>query len=124
MSKKYSSVLNQEERILLNCARLEQNEHSAAALDKLLQGHVDWETLLERSVKQSMTPLLYRHLRGEATLWRRVPEAVRKQLQQIYHRNIQRNELLLAELDQLFAGFNAEGVSVMLMKELHLLHTI
>ena len=124
MSKQYTSVLNQEERILLNCARLEQNEHSAAALDKLLQSRVDWEMLLERSVKQSMTPLLYRHLRSEATLWRRVPEAVRMQLQQIYHRNIQRNELLLAELDQLFAVFNTAEVPVMLMKELHLLHTI
>ena len=124
MPKQYTSVLNPEERILLNCARLEQNEHSAAALEKLLQGRVDWEALLVRSVKQSMTPLLYRHLRGEAALWRRVPEVMRMRLQQIYQRNIQRNELLLAELDQLFAVFNAAEVPVMLMKELHLLHTI
>ncbi|NUO83284.1 nucleotidyltransferase family protein [candidate division KSB1 bacterium] len=124
MPTQYLSVLGLEERILLCCARLDPNAQSCAALEELLQGRVDWEGLLQRSIKQSMTPLLYRHLRSEATLWRRVPEVMRMQLQQIYHRNIQRNELLLAELDQLFATFNAADVPVMLMKELHLLHTI
>ncbi len=124
MSIQNLSVLGLEERILLCCARLDPNAQSRAALEELLQGRVDWEALLQRSVKQSMTLLLYRHLRSEATLWRRVPEVLRMQLQQIYHRNIQRNELLLAELDQLFATFNAAGVPVMLMKELHLLHTV
>jgi hypothetical protein len=124
MSGKFASILGLEERILLGCARLDLNEQNRAQLDELLQQPVDWEALFQRSLKQSMTPLLYVHLQSESTWWHRVPAAMRAQLEQIYRRNTQRNRLLLGELDQLLTAFNAAEVPVILMKELHLLHTV
>lgn len=124
MSEKFPSVLGLEERILLGCARLDMDEQTRVKLDDLLRRYVDWETLLQRSVEQSMTPLLYRHLQGEPQWWSRVPEMMRMKLEQIYRRNRQRNRLLLLELDQLLAMLEAAQIPVILMKELHLLHTV
>jgi len=124
MSKKFPSVLGLEERILLGCARLDMDEQTRVKLDDLLRPHVDWETLLQRSVEQSMTPLLYRHLQSEPQWWSRLPEMMRMKLEQIYRRNRQRNRLLLLELDQLLAMLEAAQIPVILMKELHLLHTV
>jgi hypothetical protein len=124
MSEKFPSVLGLEERILLGCARLDIDEQTRVKLDDLLRPQVDWEKLLQRSVEQSMTPLLYRHLHREPKWWSRVPEIMRMKLEQISRRNRQRNRLLILELDQLFAILEAAQIPVILMKELHLLHTV
>ncbi|MDZ7363232.1 MAG: nucleotidyltransferase family protein [candidate division KSB1 bacterium] len=124
MSERFPSVLGLEENILLGCARLDIDEQTRVKLDDLLRPQVDWEKLLQRSVEQSMTPLLYRHLQGQPQWWARVPEMLRMKLEQIFRRNRQRNCLLLLELDQLFAMFEAAQIPVILMKELHLLHTV
>jgi hypothetical protein len=124
MSEKFPSVLGLEERILLGCARLDIDEQTRVKLDDWLRPQVDWEKLLQRSVEQSMTPLLYRHLHREPKWWSRVPEIMRMKLEQISRRNRQRNRLLILELDQLFAMLEAAQIPVILMKELHLLHTV
>ncbi|GEM_PF-4496168 len=124
MSEKFPSVLGLEERILLGCARLDIDEQIRVKLDALLRPQVDWEKLLQRSVEQSMTPLLYRHLHREPQWWSRVPEIMRMKLEQISRRNRQRNRLLIIELDQLFAILEAAQIPVIMMKELHLLHTV
>lgn len=124
MDEKFPAALRPETHLLLCCSRLTLDEQTRQTINTLLRKELDWQAILNSSITQAVTPILYSQLHCKPEWWRRVPEEIRDQLEQIYHHNVERNTLLLQELDWLLAAFDAAEIPVLLMKELHLLHAI
>ena len=124
MMHKFPSALNPAARVLLSSARLTLDEQSRQTLDELLRTALDWEALINHAVGHGVAPLLYWHLSKKPEWWRGIPKPACDRLEGLYHHNVRRNELLLRELDWLLAVMHEANIPIMLMKELHLLHTL
>ncbi|MGH7598202.1 MAG: nucleotidyltransferase family protein [bacterium] len=122
--QQFASVLSPEDRVLLCCTRLTLDEGSRQTLATLLHTTLDWEKLLNRSIAQGVTPLLYKHLRYKPEWWRGIPKFACDRLEKLYHHNVQRNGVLQRELEAVLAILHEADIPVMLMKELHLLQAI
>lgn len=122
--RQLASVLCSEDRLLLCCARLTLDEGSRQTLATLLRTKLDWEKLLNRSIAQGVTPLLYKHLRHKPEWWRGIPQFACDRLEKLYYHNVHRNGVLRRELGAVLAILQEAEIPVMVMKELHLLQTV
>lgn len=124
MMNKLPSALSPENRLLLHGARIALDESSRQNLDELLRAELNWGELIDRANAQGVTPLLYRHLSKNPVWWRGIPRFACERLIALYQHNVRRNEMLLRELRELLAMMQQADIPIMLMKELHLLHTV
>jgi hypothetical protein len=124
MNPTNQTALSPEERLLIYASRFAPEHPRGKIVDELLQSDLDWQQLYDRSIAHGLTPMLFKRLQEHTNWWSAVPEPFKVRFEEAYRRNLHRNQLLLEELERLLARLDKAGISVMLMKELHLLHTV
>jgi hypothetical protein len=103
--------------LLLNCLADNKPGATLTWLHNLTDG--DWDNLVQTALSHSLAPLLYHSLRplfaGPA-----VPQAVQQRLKEAYFLSAARNMRIYRDLLKILRSFNAAGVSVILLKGVHL----
>jgi len=82
------------------------------AREIVTKGDLDWDILSQIVYIEALEPLLYRILRGEDWL----PKKVEEEWQKAYYKNACRNTLLLKELSYVLDKLAAVGVNVIVLK--------
>jgi hypothetical protein len=99
---------NPETRLLLCCARPDDNEALAGRVNDLVQQGIDWEMLWARSRHHRLWPLL--HYRLEAICPERLPNDFRRRLRGACRKNTRRNLEMTRQLILLLEQFNDNGI--------------
>ncbi len=100
--------------LLLRCARTRNDSEGDVRIRTLLQGEIDWTSLLRMASRHGTLPLLYRNL--NAVDPKAVPENTLDELRHHFRFNSQRNLLLTGELIRLLQIFEARGISAVPFK--------
>lgn len=98
-----------EHQLLLCCARVRLTSNDRAQLRALVGSALDWGEVLRETRRQSIVPLLYRHLHAESADL--VPRKVLEQLREEYVRVAARSMALAAELREITQLLEAHGVA-------------
>ncbi len=103
-----SKTIRPEIDLLLCCARTHITPEIAQRIHSLVQKNIDWEYLLQTSLKQRVMPLLYRSLKN--TCPKQVPEETLKQLRSYYLTNATRNLFLTGKLLKILSLFKNNNI--------------
>lgn len=90
---------------------------------KILDKVLDWDYVIERSVKEGISPLLYWNL-SEIRNGKAVPCEVQKKLQKMYYSNLAQNILLYDELNKILKAFKKAGIDTIVLKGVFLAEEI
>ncbi|MDB9311738.1 nucleotidyltransferase family protein [Spirulina sp. CS-785/01] len=101
-------------QLLVCCSRTEISPSHREQIIEILQGEINWETLLESAKWHKITPLLTWHLQGLG--WPRVPDGVKVQLQQQFEQNLRQNFLLVTHLRKLQQVFHHHSLPFLSLK--------
>ncbi|MDP4228675.1 MAG: nucleotidyltransferase family protein, partial [Bacteroidota bacterium] len=84
-------------------------------IKEILDDVLDWDYIVERSVRQGSSPLLYWNL-SKVSNGKAVPNEVVKNLEKMYYSNLARNMLLYDELNKILTAFNKAGIDTIVLK--------
>ena len=104
-------MIPREFQLLVCCA---SSQPDAGAIEDLVHGGVNWQTLLEFAQQHGVRPLLQQSLMS--VCWDFVPRATRLELERSTRANIERNRSLTGELFRLLAAFQRAGISIAAFK--------
>jgi len=104
------------DELLLRFLRFGPNKGEVLCLEPL--SAQDWEELIQESVKQNITPLLYDSLQKVPDM--PVPANVSERLREAYLRSAARNMRLYHELGRLLGILRHDEIPVVLLKGVHL----
>ncbi len=107
--------LSTEDKLLLYCSRLSINGDVRYKIIEILSNPLDWNYIVECSMKQGITPLFYWNLK-KISNGNDVPSEVMKNLEKMYYSNLARNMLLYDELNKILKVFNKAGIDVIVLK--------
>ena len=109
--------LRREDRLLLKCLCVEGDQGKSNGLERLSSS--DWDRIILRSLRHSVTTMLYRHLRaGDSSV--PVPAGILERLRASYFQNAARCIRLFHELSKVLKLLKNADVPVMLLKGVHL----
>lgn len=109
--------LKREEKILLECLRANGDEINSLGLDRI--SSADWDLVIQKSIRHSVSPLLYRSLkklRSEVS----IPAEVLKRLHEIYLQSVARNMRLYHDLSKRLKILENYNIPVIILKGAHL----
>jgi len=109
--------LSPEYRLLAYCAQIEPNDRTKKALEEVLQDNLNWPYILQESVKQGITCLVYNNL---LPVKDRIPESVWRELEGIYYSNTYRNIRISQDVSAILSAFNRENLKVIPLKGIFL----
>ena len=105
------TALCPEAHLIVCCARTQLDDVHSQRISRLLQGNIDWCSLLEMAFRHKLTALVHRHVESVASA--EIPEAVRAALKEQIHRDIQSTLYLTKELLRLLAWFGQAGIAAL-----------
>ncbi len=112
-----------EDRLLLECCRVEVSADGAQRAASLIASGLDWDYVLEASIRHAVSPLLKSGLdqaaRAEA-IGGLVPPAVFHDLDVLYRGSAQRNRRLYAALAEVVGRLRGAGVEAVGLKDVQL----
>jgi hypothetical protein len=114
--------LASEDRLILECARTELRAAGWARVEALLSEALDWDYILEASIRHGVAPLLHRALDelrasgGQA----KVPVEFAAELRRLYEHNGIRNQRLYSVLRDILGSFGRAGVEALGLKDVQL----
>jgi hypothetical protein len=111
--------MNKENSLLLICSKLALDNPSRQKIKEISSSELDWEYLLEKSLEEGLSGLLYKHLKN---LHIKPPDNIIKELENSYFQNLAWNMALLESLDNLLEMINP--FPVILLKGAAFLKTI
>lgn len=82
---------------------------------EILNECLDWNYILECSIRQRVSPLFYWNLR-KISNGNVVPDEVMKSLEKIYYSNLARNILFYDELSKILTAFKKAGIDTIVLK--------
>ncbi len=98
-----------EHQLLLYCARVHLTSHDREKIRSLINSPLNWEEVLKETRRQSIIPLLYRHLQAESHDL--LPPELLEQLRQEYLQVAAKSMALAAELREITRSLEEQGVS-------------
>lgn len=102
------SFPHQEAELLLCCVRPESSESVASRIGELLRSGVDFDALLQLSLRHGVMPLVYRKLSGE--FGGEIPPEEFSKFREHFQANAARNLYLTGELLRVLSSFESAGV--------------
>lgn len=105
---------HREDELLICCARVTQSPALRERFDQLLQGPIDWQTVLNRSWWHRIRPLAHRHLAAQPAGV--VPAAVKEALASQARELRERNERLAKMLDYVAVLFEELSLPMLVFK--------
>jgi hypothetical protein len=108
-----------EDRLLMECSRVEIGPDGAERISALLARPLDWDAILEASIRHGVTPLVWHGLRSAGAA-ESVPAQTAELLQLLHQQSGQRNRRLFATLGGIVAALRAVGVDPVGLKDIGL----
>ncbi len=121
------ATLAAEDRLLVCCSRTHLDVEARSAALHLLEQPLDWDYVLETSIRHNVTPLFYYGLLQALPareLSVRVPGRVFAELQRLHRASRVRNERLYGVIAEISDTFEKAGVEVMGIKDVQLARQI
>jgi hypothetical protein len=114
--------LASEDLVILECARTELTVAGRARTEVLLAEALDWDYILEASIRHGVAPLVHRALDelGASGGQAAVPVEFAAELQRLYEHNGLRNERLYGVLRDILRTFGSAGVEALGLKDVQL----
>jgi Uncharacterised nucleotidyltransferase len=109
-----------EDRLLLECSRGQIGVAGADRIAGLIAGALDWDSVLQASIRNGVAPLLRHGLERVGALTSGVPEGVAETLEVLHENSARRNRRLFEALGELVAGLRADGVDAVGLKDIQL----
>lgn len=100
--------LSKEYKLLLLCARTRMTEDIGEEIKLLIQQDIDWDCLLQISVKHRLTSLLYLQLNSVCSDL--VPPGIMERLKTHFNDNARINLLFMGELQRVLDIFESQGI--------------
>jgi len=97
-----------EDRLLILCSQVSISDETKREISSLLQGELDWEYILDASIKHGVAPLFYHGLRQAtqaADINALVPGPIVTKLHTLLEGNRARNRRLYTVIKELFGAF-------------------
>ncbi len=107
--------LSSEDKLLLYCSRLSINEDIKCKIEEILNNVLDWNYIVDCSIKQGISPLFYWNLKKVNNV-KDVPSEIMKNLEKIYYSNLARNMLFYDELSKILTAFEKAGIDTIVLK--------
>ena len=107
--------LSSEDRLLLYCARTSMNEDITHKVKGILNDCLDWDYIVESSMRHGISPLLYWNL-SKIDNGGYAPAEVLAKLKKLYYGNAARNMYLYDELSKVLKAFKDAGIDVIVLK--------
>lgn len=112
-----------EDQLLFLCSRVTVGEEARERTVALLRQDLDWDYVLETSIRHGVSPLLYHGLTqvmAAATPRGIVPPRVMSELHALYRNTRRRNRRLYRVLGEICRACDAAGIQVLALKDIHL----
>ncbi|MDD4940499.1 MAG: nucleotidyltransferase family protein [Candidatus Omnitrophica bacterium] len=116
-------ISDHEYTLLCACCSSAQTPRATEAIASALNAGVSWDRLLSEAHRQEITPLVYYSLKHQA-FQGLIPQAIMSQLHGWYLRNMQRNLMLLREMNRALEECNTQNIPVLFFKGLPLAFTL
>lgn len=107
--------------LLAFCARAEGNATHYARLAQKAAKLTAWEEVSAQAEAQGIAPLLYVHLKAAGA---QLPQATQRELQGLYLRHRQLNQVRMRVLRDVLAVFEAAGIRALILKGAALAHLV
>lgn len=108
---------------MLYCARTSMDEDVTHKVKEILDGCLDWDYIVECSMRHGISPLLYWNLK-RIDDGKDVPAEVMTKLRKQYYGNAAWNMLHYDELSKILIAFNDVGIDVIVLKGAFLAETV
>ena len=117
------ALLSRENTLILLCCSIEPDAQQQTAIDALLAQHLDWECIVNITVRHGIANLLYKNIidRKNRSC---VPPAILDRLEKCYHGAAYSNLLFLKEYKEIAHAFNAEQVALLPLKGIDFFRTV
>lgn len=115
--------LSSEDRLLLYCARTSVNEDITYKVKEILNDCLNWDYIVESSMRHGISPLLYWNL-SKIDNGKDAPEEVMAKLRKLYYGNTARNMYLYDELSKVLNAFKDAEIDVIVLKGAFLAETV
>jgi hypothetical protein len=112
-----------EDRLLIQCSRVNMSAEAIAIASDLIQQQLDWDYILEVSIRHGVSPLFYfglTQLAQAAALDTLVPAHILAELEQLYRSTQTRNRRLYGVIGEIAKAFERIGVAAIGLKDVHL----
>ena len=109
------------DRLLIRLSRIDPGESSLSVVRETISISMDWDALIRKSVREGVTPLVYRNLKPFRGV---VPGKVLDEFRSIYYRNALRNDSLFRTASVLFREVRRAGLRVAVTKGARLALTL
>ena len=108
------TILSPEERFLLHCLSVGEGRDTRRQVEEWLRLDLDWDAVVEASLRQQVAPLLYHSLQRMKI---ELPQQdLTGKLQQAYFCTAGDNTLLFTELAEILRSFHEAGIGVIVLK--------
>ena len=112
-----------EERLLIQCSRTNMSEETITSASNLLRQRLNWDYILETSIRHGVSPLLYHGLNQVSEiveLDNLVPARIMEALQKLYRGNRSRNRRLYRVIADMSKAFQQVGIQALGLKDVQL----
>ena len=107
--------------LLSLCARIKSNEADYQQLARTAADFAAWEELVTQAELDGLGPLLYTHLQAAGAP---LPPSVKRQLQGLYLRHRQANQVRAQVLGEILSCYRAAGIQALVLKGAALAHLL
>jgi hypothetical protein len=117
------ALLSRENTLILLCCCIEPDAQQQTAIDALLSQQLDWECIINITVRHGIANLLYKNIidRENRSC---VPPSIFDRLEKCYHGAAYSNLLFLKEYKEIAHAFNAEQVALLPLKGIDFFRTV
>lgn len=107
--------MHKEEKLLLNCIKDEPSEYDIDAIEKALQGKLNWNYLVDVAKRSKIVPLFFNNLRKNR-LEILLPNQIRSELEKVYFAIGLQNTCYFRELKGILNTFSIDGIDFIVLK--------
>jgi hypothetical protein len=115
--------LSCEDKLIIQCARLDMSPERYRIVNDLLTKNLDWDMVIQKANWHRLLLLVSYHLRSQ-DLSMNVPNLILKRMKNLQYSNLARNMVFQDELSHLLTLFHKEGIPVIILKGAALLGNI
>lgn len=115
--------LSYEDKLLLYCSRLSIDIEISQKIEEILSSELDWNYIVDCSVKQGITSLFYWNLR-KITTGKQIPSEILQKLEKMYYSNLARNVIYYDELHRVLTAFKKVNIDTIVLKGVFLAEEI
>lgn len=104
-----------EHRLLLHCSRLKVDDTAETEIRGLVRRYLDWNAFLDSARWHGVAQLVFNNLK-KLPERKHIPADIMENLKSDYRKNLIRNTIIFAQLDNILTAFENRGMQVIPLK--------